>query len=45
MAGRRAETPADLETHLAEAIAADEPTLIEIPVAPMPNPWKALALR
>jgi len=45
VAGRRAETPADLETHLAEAIAADEPTLIEIPVAPMPNPWKALALR
>ena len=43
--GRRATTPGELETQLAEAIAANEPTLIEIPVPPMPNPWKALALR
>ncbi len=45
IAGRRATTPAELEEELAEAIAADEPTLIEIPVEAMPNPWKALALR
>ncbi len=43
--GRRASTPAELETQLGEAIAADEPALIEIPVQPMPNAWKALALR
>lgn len=43
--GRRATTPLELETHLGEAITADEPTLIEIPVQPMPNPWKVLALR
>lgn len=45
VAGRQATTPAELETQLAEAIAADEPTLIEIPVEPMPNPWTALAMR
>lgn len=45
IAGRRATTPLELETHLGEAITADEPTLIEIPVQPMPNPWKVLALR
>lgn len=45
VAGRRAEDPAALETQLGEAIAANEPTLIEIPVDPMPNPWKALGLR
>jgi acetolactate synthase-1/2/3 large subunit len=45
VAGRQATTPAELEEELAEAIAADEPTLIEIPVEAMPNPWKALALR
>jgi acetolactate synthase-1/2/3 large subunit len=43
--GRRATTPAELETQLKETIAADEPALIEIPVQPMPNAWKALALR
>lgn len=45
ISGRRATTPEELETQLGEAIATDEPTLIEIPVEPMPNPWKALALR
>ena len=45
VAGRRAEDPAALETQLGEAIAANEPTLIEIPVQPMPNPWKALGMR
>lgn len=45
VAGRLATTPEELETQLGEAIAADEPTLIEIPVESMPNPWTALALR
>lgn len=45
IAGRQATTPEELETQLGEAIVANEPTLIEIPVEPMPNPWKALALR
>jgi acetolactate synthase-1/2/3 large subunit len=45
VAGRRAHNPAELETQLGEAIAANEPTLIEIPVEPMPNPWKVLGLR
>jgi acetolactate synthase I/II/III large subunit len=45
VAGRRAEDPAALETQLGEAIAANEPTLIEIPVESMPNPWTALDMR
>lgn len=45
VAGRRAEDPDALETQLGEAIAANEPTLIEIPVDRMPNPWKALGMR
>lgn len=43
--GRRAETAAGLQTAIEESIKANEPTLIEIPVGPMPNPWKALGLR
>ncbi|MEJ7839707.1 MAG: thiamine pyrophosphate-dependent enzyme [Thermomicrobiales bacterium] len=43
--GRRATTPAELETQLAESIKANEPTLIEIPVEAMPDPWKTLNLR
>jgi len=43
--GRRAETPAALSTALAESLKAAEPTLIHIPVGPMPNPWTALGLR
>lgn len=42
---RRATTPEALATHLREAIKANEPTLIEIPVPAMPDPWKALRLR
>lgn len=45
VAGRRAGSPEALEKELGEAIKANEPTLIEIPVEPMPNPWKALNLR
>lgn len=43
--GRRTDSPAGLATHLDEAMKANEPTLIEIQVEAMPNPWKALGLR
>ncbi len=43
--GRRAETSEALRTQLREAIQADEPTLIHVPVGPMPNPWTTLGLR
>ena len=45
VAGRRAETPAALRTALEESVRADEPTLIAVPVGPMPNPWTTLGLR
>ena len=45
VAGRRAETPQELGVQLAEAIKANEPALIEVPVGVMPNPWKSLGLR
>jgi acetolactate synthase-1/2/3 large subunit len=43
--GRQATTPESLETHLEESIKANEPTLIEIPVPAMPDPFKELKLR
>lgn len=43
--GRRAESPDQLAQHLADSIRADEPTLIEVPVPQMPDPWKTLKLR
>jgi acetolactate synthase-1/2/3 large subunit len=45
IAGRRAETPRDLRVQLREAIRADEPTLIEVPVGIMSNIRKVLARR
>jgi acetolactate synthase I/II/III large subunit len=39
-AGRRARSPDELRTALREAFAAREPTLIEVPVGPMPSPWE-----
>jgi acetolactate synthase-1/2/3 large subunit len=39
-AGRRARGPEELRIALREAIAAREPTLIEVPVGPMPSPWE-----
>jgi acetolactate synthase-1/2/3 large subunit len=41
----RAESADQLRTVLRDAIHADEPALIEAPVGPMPNHWKALGLR
>lgn len=43
--GRQATTPAELGIQLREAIKANEPTLIEIPVQHMPDPHKILSLR
>ncbi|MDQ4044467.1 MAG: thiamine pyrophosphate-binding protein [Chloroflexota bacterium] len=43
--GRRAASPEVLQTQLCEAIAANEPTLIEVPVEQMPDPWRALSFR
>jgi acetolactate synthase-1/2/3 large subunit len=45
IAGRRATNSAELRTQLAESIKANEPTLIEIPVEAMPDPWKLLKIR
>lgn len=45
VAGRRVDTASALRTALRESIRADEPTLIEVPVEEMPNPWKVLGLR
>lgn len=43
--GRRTDTPSGLQSALEESMKANEPTLIEIPVGPMPNPWRTLGLR
>jgi len=37
--GRRVHGPAELRRALREAFARREPTLIEVPVGPMPSPW------
>jgi acetolactate synthase-1/2/3 large subunit len=39
-AGRKARGPAELRRALREAFAAREPTLIEVPVGPLPSPWE-----
>jgi len=38
-AGRRVHGPTELRRALREAFARREPTLIEVPVGPMPSPW------
>jgi acetolactate synthase-1/2/3 large subunit len=43
--GRQATSPEALRTQLAESIKANEPTLIEIPVEAMPDPWRILSIR
>ncbi len=45
IAARRAETPDALGTALRDSLNAAEPTLIEVPIGPVPNPWTALGLR
>ena len=39
-AGRRARTPEELAAALRTAFARREPTLIEVPVGPLPSPWE-----
>jgi len=39
-AGRRARSPAELAAALKAAFTAHEPTLIEVPVGPLPSPWE-----
>jgi acetolactate synthase-1/2/3 large subunit len=41
-AGRRARNPLELAVALKAAFAAREPTLIEVPIGPMPSPWEFL---
>jgi len=43
-AGRRARNPDELRVALREAFAAREPTLIEVPVGPMPSPWEFILM-
>jgi acetolactate synthase-1/2/3 large subunit len=38
--GMRARDPAQLRIALRESFAAREPTLIEVPVGPLPSPWE-----
>jgi acetolactate synthase-1/2/3 large subunit len=45
VSGRRAESPAALRTAVEESIRADEPTLIAVPIGPVPNPWTVLGVR
>jgi acetolactate synthase-1/2/3 large subunit len=43
-AGARATTPAELAAEIRSAIKHPGPTVIEVPVGDMPDPWKALSL-
>lgn len=43
--GRLAKTPDELRKTMTAAIDADEPTLIAVPIGPVPNPWVKLGLR
>ncbi|HET7806058.1 MAG TPA: thiamine pyrophosphate-dependent enzyme [Pseudolabrys sp.] len=43
-AGRRARGPDELRVALRESIARREPTLIEVPVGPMPSPWEFIMM-
>ncbi len=43
-AGRRARDAGELRLALRESVAAREPTLIEVPVGPMPSPWEFILM-
>ena len=45
LTGRCAESPARLRSAIEESVHADEPTLISVPLGPVPNPWTKLGLR
>jgi acetolactate synthase-1/2/3 large subunit len=40
VATSHASTPGELAEAITEALRADEPWLIHVPVGPMPDPWK-----
>jgi acetolactate synthase-1/2/3 large subunit len=42
--GRRVRTPEDLRRALRESFAKREPSLIEVPVGPMPSPWEFIQM-
>jgi len=42
--GERAATPDELRSVLADAIATDEPTVIEVPQGQVPSPWDYVLL-
>lgn len=42
MDGHRAESPDDLRTKLADAIAARKPALIDVPIGVTPDPWPSV---
>jgi acetolactate synthase I/II/III large subunit len=43
--GRHADTPQKLRTTVEASIRANEPTLIAVPIGPVPNPWTVLGVR
>jgi acetolactate synthase I/II/III large subunit len=45
VAGRHADSPEKLRAAVREAIHANEPTLIAVPIGPVPNPWTVLGVR
>ena len=45
VSARRAESPDALRTAVEESVRANEPTLIAVPIGPVPNPWTALGVR
>ncbi|MGI9252634.1 MAG: thiamine pyrophosphate-dependent enzyme, partial [Thermomicrobiales bacterium] len=42
ISGRQANSPAQLRTAIREALNANEPCLIEVPIGITPDPWKVL---
>jgi len=45
IAGRHADSPAELGAAIEESIRANEPTLIAVPIGQVPNPWSVFGLR
>lgn len=43
--GRRVTTPDGLRRAIEDSMRSDEPTLIDVPIGPVPNPWSKLGLR
>jgi acetolactate synthase-1/2/3 large subunit len=43
--GRHADTPEKLRIAVEESARANEPTLIAVPIGPVPNPWTVLGVR